>query len=69
VVQPAEQQNQEVESARTHVRDAEALELRHPLETFLTNHCVEVFDLWKILGIAVLLAEFSHVRLEMPLLH
>ena len=69
MIQPADQQDKEVEGARAHVRGGESLELAEPLEALLTYHGVEVLHLWIQCGAAELLAELAHVIPVVELFH
>jgi hypothetical protein len=69
VVEPAQQQQQEVEGRRVHVHVRDALELGDPLEPLLADHRIEVLHLRVVVRVAVILAELSNVALEVPLFH
>jgi len=67
LIQPTQQQYEEVECAGTHVGGAEVLVPGQPLELLLTHDSVEVEHLRVVVRVAVFLAKLADVCLEMQL--
>jgi len=69
VIEPAEEQQEEVEDSCAHVDACHVLEPGHPLEVLLAYQGVEVFDFRMGVGVAVLATERPDVTPEMPRFH